>query len=195
MKKLLVASFMLALLLPACAFAESTFSGTWKMDPASVQETGGKPMVMSFKDGVYTDNSTPPVSVKADGQDHAVSGHPSYDTVALKVIDEHSIERTQKKDGKTEWSGTFTVAPDGKTATGEATSYKDGSAVMTSKMTFNRVGKAPSAGNAAAGSWRMSHMDSASGSAVTDTYQIDGDKVEYKSGSGSWRIQSVDATH
>lgn len=185
MKRLLVASFVLALLIPACAFAQDAFSGTWKMDPASMQETGGKPMVMSFKDGMYKDDARPAVNIKADGQDHAVSGHPGFDTVAIKVIDDHSIQRIQKKNGKTVWSGTFAVAPDGKTANGDATSYKDGAAAMTSKMTFNRVGKVPVGSNAAAGSWRLGHMISADGGAMLDTYQVDGNKVDYKRGNGS----------
>ena len=185
MKRLLVASFVLALLVPACAFAQNAFSGTWKVDPGSMQETGGKPMVMSFKDGMYTDDDTPAVSIKADGQDHAVSGHPSFDTVALKVIDDHTVERTQKKNGKTVWNGTFQVAQDGKTATGESTMYKDGSAAAKSKVRFDRVGKAPSGSNAAAGSWRMGKLISADADSLIDTYQVDGDKIDYKSASGS----------
>ncbi len=185
MKRLLVASFVLALLVPACAFAQNAFSGTWKMDPASLQESGGKPMVMSFKDGMYTDDDTPAVSIKADGQDHAVSGHPSFDTVALKVIDDHTVERTQKKDGKPVWSGTFNVAADGKTATGESTMYKDGSAAGKSKMTFDRVGKAPSGSNAAAGSWRMGKLISADADSMMDTYNVDGDKIDYKNANGN----------
>lgn len=149
-----------------------------------MHETGGKPMVMSLKDGMFTDDATPPVSVKADGQDHAVSGHPNFDTVAVKVINDHTIERVQKKDGKTVWDGTFAVAADGKTATGEATMYKDGAADMTRKVAFHRVGKAPSGTNAAAGSWRMDRVVSASGDAMTDTYKIAGDKVDYKSRRG-----------
>ncbi len=185
MKRLLVASVVLAFLIPVYAFAESAFSGTWKTDPTSMHTTGGKPMVISMKDGMFTDDAAPPVSVKADGQDHAVSGHPEFDMVAIKVIDDHTLERTQKKDGKVVWSGTFTVAADGKTATGDATRYKDGAASGTSKMTFDRVGKMASGSNPAAGSWRMDHMVSASDDAMVGTYQVDGDKIDYKDASGS----------
>lgn len=185
MKMLLVASFSLALLLPACAFAESGFNGSWKMDPSSMRETGGKPMVISMKDGMYNDSTAPPISIKADGEDHAISGHPEADTVALKVVNDHSLQRTDKKDGKTVWAGTFTVAADGKTATGEGTRTFDGSNSMTRTVVFDRVGNAPSGSNAASGSWRLSHMVSATGDAMTDSYQIDGDKVEYKNERGT----------
>jgi uncharacterized Zn-binding protein involved in type VI secretion len=184
MKRLLVAGFALALLIPACAFAQSAFSGTWKMDPGTMHATGGKPMTMSLKDGMYKDNAVPPVSVKADGEDHAVTGNPGFDTVAVKVIDDHTVQRTEKKDGKPVWSGTFTVAADGKTAAADSTRYRDGSEVMSSKMTFDRVGKATAGSNAATGSWRPGHLVSASDAAMTDTYQVDGDKIDYKSGRG-----------
>lgn len=185
MKRLLVAGFVLALLVPACAFAQDAFNGTWKMDPASVHQSGGKAMMISLKNGVYSDNSTPPVSIKADGQDHAVTGHPRFDMIAVKVINDHTIQSTEKKDGKTVWSGTFTAADDGKTATGDSTMYNDGSATMTSKVKFDRIGKSAGGSNAAEGSWRMSGVMSASGDELTGTYQVDGDKIDYKSGSGT----------
>ena len=181
MKRLLIAGFALALLVPACVFAQDTFSGTWKMDASSMHETGGKPMVMTLKDGMFTDNTTPPISVKADGEDHAVTGHPNFDSMAVKVIDDHTVQRTVKKDGKTLATSTFTVAADGKTATAESTSNRNGSA-STSKAMFHRVGKATAGANAVAGSWRFDHLVDVSGPARTDSYKVDGDKIDYNSG-------------
>ena len=126
MKRLLIASFALALLVPACVLAQDAFTGTWKQDPMSLHETGGKPMVMSLKNGVFTDDGVPPMSVKADGQDHAVTGQKRFDTASVKVVDDHALQMTQKKDGKTTWTGVFTVAADGKTAIGDYTSYRAG---------------------------------------------------------------------
>ena len=42
-----------------------------------------------------------PVEVKADGQDQKVTGHPYYDSISIKIVDEYSIEEIDKKDGKT----------------------------------------------------------------------------------------------
>ncbi|WEN15660.1 hypothetical protein PY254_03000 [Rhodanobacter sp. AS-Z3] len=181
MKRLLIAGFVLALLVPACAFAQDAFTGTWTQDATSVHETGGKPMVMSLKDGVFTDDSVPPMSVKADGEDHAVTGQKRFDMAAVKVVDDHALQLTQKKDGKTTWMGVFTVAPDGKTAVGEYTSYREGSAPMTGKVAFDRVGKAPKGLNAASGSWHFDHVISEGGPARTYTYHVDGNKIDYKS--------------
>ncbi|MEO8857495.1 MAG: hypothetical protein ABI343_10960 [Burkholderiaceae bacterium] len=186
MKRLLIASFALALLVPACAFAQDAFTGTWQQDATSVHETGGKPMVMSIKDGVYTDDSVPPMSVKADGEDHAVTGQKRFDTAAVKVVDDHAIQLTEKKDGKTIWMGVFTVAADGKTADGEYTSYREGSAPMTGKVVFERVGKASKGLHAASGSWHFDHVASEGGPARTYTYKVDGNKIDYKSDAMSY---------
>ena len=181
MNRLIVAGFALALLVPACVFAQDTFSGTWKTDTTSMHETGGKPMVMALKDGVFTDNSVPPMNFKADGEDHAVSGQQGFDTVSVKVINDHTLQSTHKKDGKTVWNGTFTVAADGKTATGESTSNRDG-AESTSKVMFKRIGKPVAGSNAAAGSWQFDRMISTTGDVRTDTYKVDGNKIVYDSG-------------
>ena len=186
MKRLLIAGFALALLVPACVFAQNAFTGTWKIDPASMHETGGKPMVMLLKDGVFTDNSVPPVSVKADGEDHAVKGQQRFDMVAVKVVDDHAFQMTQKKNGEVTWAGTFTAAADGKTAIGAYTSYNNGSEAATGKVSFNRVDKASAGSNAAAGSWQFDHVISADGDAGMYTYHVDGNKIDYKGGGSSY---------
>lgn len=186
MKRLLIAGLALALLAPACVFAQDAFTGTWKPDSTSLRETGGKPMVMSLKDGVFTDDSTPPMSIKADGEDHAVTGQKMFDTAAVTVIDDHTIKLTQKKNDKTTWTGMFTVAADGKTAIGEYTSYRKGSDPMTGKVAFVRVGKAPAGLNAASGSWRFDRVVSEGGPGRTYTYHVDGNKIDYKSDSMSY---------
>lgn len=180
MKKLLIASFALALLVPACVFAQDAFTGTWKQEATSIHQTGGKPMVMSLKDGVYTDDSVPPLNLKADGEDHAVTGQKRFDTASVKVVDEHAIQLTEKKDGKAIWTGVFTVAADGKTAIGEYTSYRDGSAPMSGKVSFARAGKATAGLHAASGSWRLDHVISEGGPDRTYTYHVDGNKIDYK---------------
>ncbi len=60
-----------------------------------------KPDVYLLQNGMYEcKNCVPVVNVKADGQDQKVTGHPYYDSVAVKVISDHEIEETDKKDGK-----------------------------------------------------------------------------------------------
>jgi hypothetical protein len=54
---------------------------------------------------------TPPYEIKADGTDQSVSGHPYYDTVAIKVVNDHAIEETDKNNGQV--VSTSTVSSDG----------------------------------------------------------------------------------
>lgn len=191
MKRLLLAGFALALLVPACAFAQDSFTGTWKLDPASVQRSG-KPLVFSLKDGMYHCNCTPPISIKADGEDHPVSGHDGFNTVAVKVVDDHAIQETDKQDGKVVSTSTFTVAADGKTATSEFTDYHDGVATGGAKATFKRVGKGAPGSHAVAGSWQFGRGISASGGISSNTYKVAGNDISYSDESGNSYTATID---
>ncbi len=175
MKKLLIGGMLLALLLPCHATAESAFDGTWKIDVNKVQSSG-KPQVITLKDGEYTCNCTPPIKLKADGLDHAVTGHPTMDMVAVKIVDDHTITETGKKGGKVVYTDTTKVAPDGKTATFESTSDRSGNS-STVKGTLTRVGEAAAGSHAAAGSWHASSYQSASDNMLTYTYKVAGNDV------------------
>jgi len=182
MKRLLIAGLALALLVPACALAQSALNGTWVVQLGSAKGFG-KPVVIHLKDGMYECNCVPPVKVKADGQDHAATGHPGFDTVAVKVLDDHSIQEIEKKDGKTVSSLTVTAAADGKTATYEFTD-NSGTSPVTGKAVVERVAKAPAGSNAVAGSWKFGHWESMSDNGRTFTYKVDGKQVSYSDPTG-----------
>ncbi len=59
----------------------------------------------------------PAGSVKADGTDQSVSGHPAYDTMSVHIIDDHNIEVVAKKAGTVVFDEKTTVAADGMTTT------------------------------------------------------------------------------
>lgn len=183
MKKLFVASFALALFMPALALAQSAFNGTWKLDPGTVHSTGGAATIITLKDGRYHCNCHPPIAVKADGMDHPVKGDKHVDTVAIKVVDDHTVQETYKKDGKVVSTSTMTVAADGKTATNEFT-HTDGADHATGKVVLKRVAKGAPGSNALAGSWRLDHVDSASGNVYDPTFKIDGNSVTYSDAAG-----------
>lgn len=184
MKRLILAGFALALLVPAFAFAQDSFTGNWKMDSTSVHRFG-KPLVFSLKDGMYHCNCTPPISVKADGEDHPVSGHDSFNSVAVKIVDDHAIQETDKQDGKVVSSSTFTVAADGKTATSEFTNYRDGTATIGAKAMFKRVAAGATGSHAVAGSWQFDKGISASEGLAADTYKVAGNDISYSDGAGN----------
>src|SRR5438552_2104796 len=99
MKSLICGAMLCAVVAPSCAMADSPIDGIWKADLSSAQMPK-KPDVFSLKDGMYSCKTcVPAYTIKADGTDQAVSGHPYFDTIAIKVVDANTIEETDKKGG------------------------------------------------------------------------------------------------
>ncbi len=98
----------------APASAQSVFDGTWKGDIASAQ-LPTKPWVRSLKDGVYSCECDTPLSVKADGQLHPVSGQDYFDGMMVKVVDDHHLVTESRKAGKLVYMFTDSISADGMT--------------------------------------------------------------------------------
>ena len=110
MKKLV---FVMTLLASGLLFAQSPFDGTWmtKLDTAKLPT---KPDKYVLNNNMYEClTCVPKVSVKADGSDQKVTGHPYFDTIAVKVANASSVEFTQKKAGKVMYTDTATISSDG----------------------------------------------------------------------------------
>ena len=56
-------------------------------------------------------------TAKYDGQDNPVTGSPDFNSIALKRIDDHTIEATIKKDGMVMGTSTTVISHDGQTRT------------------------------------------------------------------------------
>lgn len=167
MKKLLA---LLLLLSPAILFAQSPFDGTWmtRLDTAQFPK---KPDSYVLNKGMYECSScVPKFKVKADGTDQKVTGHPYYDTVVIKVVDDHTIETTQKKDGKTTGKSTDTVSEDGNTLTSKFVDMSEDKPV-TGEFMSTRVSKGPAGSHAVSGSWRVAKVNSVSDNGLTVTFQ------------------------
>jgi hypothetical protein len=179
MKKLLA----LLLLSPTLLFAQSPFDGTWmtKLDTAQFPK---KPDSYLLNQGMYECSScVPKFKVKADGTEQKVTGHPYYDTLVIKVVDDHTIETTPKKDGKTTGTSTDTVSEDGSTLTTKFTDLTEDKPV-TGEVTSTRVSKGPAGSHAVSGSWRVSKVNSVSDNGLTVTFQgsADGFKMSDPNG-------------
>jgi hypothetical protein len=137
----------------------------------------------------------PPIDVKADGQDHKVSGHPYYDTVNIKVTDDRTIEETDMKNGKTVATSKESVSPDGNTLTFE---FSDSSATsgapVTGKGEETRVAKGPAGSHAISGSWKMAKMENLSENAMSVTYKVNGDSLMMTSPTGQSYSAKLDGT-
>jgi hypothetical protein len=187
MKKLLFLAPLGATLFAASvSVAQSPIDGTWKIDMNKV-DFSKKPDVFLLKDGMYSCKTcTPPYTVKADGSDQAVSGHPYFDSVAIQVVNDHEIKETDKKGGKTVATATVTVSSDGKTAMVEFSDASDtnGGPPVTGKGESTLVMKGPAGSHAVSGSWRMGKIDGMSDNAIIFSYKISGDSITMNSKTG-----------
>ena len=195
MKKLFLAASLMSLLIPGLVMAQSGFDGTWKID-MSKADFSKKPDVFLLQNGMYECKTcVPPIKIKADGQDQTVAGHPYYDTVAIKVVSDHEIEETDKKNGKTVATSKTTVSSDGDTLTFEfSDSSNTNAAPVTGKGEETRVAKGPSGSNAISGSWRISKFESLSDNAITWTYKVSGDELTMSSPTGQSYTAKLNGT-
>ena len=196
MKKLLFVLVFAALLFSMPAAAQNAFDGTWKIDMSKV-DFSKKPDVFLLEGGMYTCKTcVPPYTIKADGTDQSVTGHPYFDSVAIKVVNDHAIEETDKKDGKVVATSTSTVSSDGNTlmfAFNDSSNTNGGPAV-TGKGEATRVAKGPAGSNAISGSWRTSKIEGLSDNAIVWTYKVSGDEITMTSPTGQSYTAKLNGT-
>ena len=195
MKQLLFVGLLATSLLPMHALAQNAIDGTWKID-LSKARMPMKPDVFVLKNGMYDCKTcAPEINIKADGTDQAVTGHPYYDMVAVKVVDEHTVQTADKKNGKVVATSTTTVAPDGKTATVEFSDSSDtNSAPVTGKAALTRVAKGPAGSHAISGSWRTSSYQNVSDNGLVFSYKVDGDSLSMSTPTGQSYTAKMDGT-
>jgi hypothetical protein len=163
-----------ALLVPAVAFAGSSFDGTWKARLDSVKMSG-KPDVFQIANGEYSCAScVPAVKVKADGAMHKVEGHPYYDEVAVRVVDPTTVEIKQQQAGKASGSVIYTVSKDGDTLTGKFTD-DSGAKTVSGQFTEKRVAAGDGGSHATSGSWMQSSVSDMNDAGLTVAYESSGD--------------------
>jgi hypothetical protein len=195
MKKLFLAASLMLLLTPVLALAQSAFDGTWKIDMNKAQ-LPKKPDVYLLQNGMYECKTcVPAVKIKADGQDQTVTGHPYYDSAAVKVISDHEIEEIDKKDGKTVATSTTKVSADGNTLAFEFSDSSDTNAApVTGKGEETRVAKGPAGSNAISGSWRIAKFESLSDNAITWTYKVSDGQLMMTNPTGQSYTAKLDGT-
>ena len=190
MKKLV----LLLLVLPALAWAQSAFNGTWKADPTTAKMSS-KPDTYVLQNGMYDCKTcVPPYKVKADGTAQKVTGHPYFDTIAIKPLDDKRVEESWTKDGKKQGSQTFEISPDGKMMTVSVTdnSAPSGKPVQA-KVMMKRVAAGPPGSHAMSGSWEQENFD-ANDDAMTFTIKVDGDTLTSSSPLGSGYTAKMDGS-
>jgi hypothetical protein len=195
MRKLIWLLTLIALLTPALAAAQSAFEGTWKIE-LNTAKFPEKPDEYLLQNGMYQCKTCVPlVDVKADGQDQKVSGHPYFDTMSVRVVDDRTIEQTSKKNGKVVATSKTSVSADGKTLTFE---FSDSSASnagpVTGKGQATRVAKGPAGSHAISGSWRTAKVDTVSDNGLLFTYKVGGDSLSMTTPTGQSYTAKLDGT-
>ncbi len=162
------------------AGAQSSLAGTWKVDMNKV-DFSKKPDVYVVQGGMYECKTcTPPVKVKADGTDQAVSGIPYLDTMAIKIVSDHELQETDKKGGKVVGTSTTKMSADGKMVMFSFTdsSNTNGGPPVTGKGEAVRVAPGPAGSNPIlSGSFRTTKMEGLSDNAIKWTYRLNGDEI------------------
>src|SRR5215469_15203062 len=195
MRKLLWTGLLVSLFMPGLATAQSAFDGTWKIN-MNKAELPKKPDVYLLQNSMYECKTcAPPIKVKADGPDQAVSGDPYRDSAAIKVISDHEIQETDKKNGKTVTTTTTTVSPDGNTLTVEFNdSSASNAAPVTGKVEETRVAKGPAGSHAVSGTLRAVKVETLSENAITWTYKVSGDELTMTNPTGQSYTAKMDGT-
>ncbi len=113
------------------AYAADVFTGTWKLNDAKSKFTPGSP---KNKTVVYetagdnekitvdgTDREGKPAhnewTGKFDGKDYPVTGDPTADTRSYKMVNDHTLTVTNKKNGKATITARIVVSADDKSRT------------------------------------------------------------------------------
>ena len=194
MKKLFLAGLLMWLLMPVLATAQNPFDGTWKFDMSTV-EFPKKPDVYLLHNGMYECKScVPPISIKADGTDQKVTGHPFFDTMSVKAIDDHNMEEEIKRGGKVVGTEKDSVSADGNTLTVNWTdSGEPSGGTQTGSYTAKRVAKGPAGANMISGSWRTEKADNPAG-VLTWTYKVTGDEITMTNLTGQSYTAKLDGT-
>jgi hypothetical protein len=160
----------------------TALNGTWKVDLASLK-FDGKPDSYVLKDSTYTCNTCiPPLTTTADGAYHPVADRPYYDSMAIKAVDDRTVEFRRKKGDREVSSSTLQVSEDGNTlnvkfhdATTPNAPPVDGTATST------RAGPAPAGAHAISGEWKADKIGDYTEEALNMSYEIDGDTVKQSS--------------
>jgi hypothetical protein len=123
--------------LTVTVFAADNFTGTWKLNLSMSQYNPGPPPrsltshveimgdTANFTFDGYDGNGKPispgEITIKLDGKDYPIEGDPARDTIAMKTIDDYTIEETNKKGGKVTTITRTVYAKDGKSRTATTT--------------------------------------------------------------------------
>ena len=195
MRKLLWIGLLVAFLTPVSARAQTAFDGTWKFE-LSTAHFPNKPDVYLLQNGMYSCKTAFPQSKsKLMAKTRKSAGYPYFDTISVKIVDDHTIEQTNKKDGKVNGTSKTTVSPDGNTMTFVFTDSSNTNAdPVTGKGEATRVAKGPAGANLISGSWRTTKLDNVSDNGLLVTFKVESDTLTMTTPTGQSYTAKLDGT-
>jgi hypothetical protein len=166
--------------------AAAGIDGTWKADVTSAK-FDQKPDEFLLQNAKYDCKTcTPPLSVPADGAFHAVTGHPYYDQISLKTVDDKTVQQATRFKGRDVGSSTMKVSADGNTL---GIDWKDMTVANAPPSTGHseetRVAAAPAGAHAISGSWKPSKVENINAEALTVSFRTEGETLHMSSPSGT----------
>jgi hypothetical protein len=167
---------LLALLLlsPVATLAQSPFDGTWVIDSSTTQ-LPQKPAQYLLTKGTFQWAGK---GIKADGTDQKVPETGYWDTVSIRIVDDHTVEIISKKTGKTMFTEIDTVSQDGGTLTQLVKDTTEAQAVTIETLS-KRVQQGPAGSHVLSGSWQAYKVNrSKDGSIITYRCTADGFSAE-----------------
>lgn len=170
-------------------------NGTWKADVTSAK-WDQKPDQFLLQNGTYSCKTcTPPWSIPADGAFHPVTGHPYYDQVSIKVVDNKTVQQSTKLKGRDTGGSTMKVSADGNTL---GIDFNDKTIAngppSTGHVDETRVGAAPAGAHAVSGSWKPSKAQNINAESLTITLKADPDMLHMSSPGGTSYDAKLDGT-
>jgi hypothetical protein len=118
------------------------------------------------------------ISIKANGMDQSVTGHPYFDTMSIKAVDDHNVEMTTKRAGTVVGTEKDSISSDGKTLTINWTdSGQPSGGTQMGTFMMTRVKSGPAGANLISGSWKAEKLEQSTDSGLLWTFKITGDEV------------------
>ena len=152
---LVLAGVMCVAVLATTVFAADNFTGTWKLNlEKSEYNSGAAPRSLTSRVDVMADTinftfdgydstgkATVPseLSIKLDGKDYPITEDPTRDTVAMKKIDDYTLEETNKKDGKVTTIMRTVYSRDGRSRTATTTGVNAQGQKVNNVAFFDRL--------------------------------------------------------
>ena len=146
------AVLLLLSLFPGTSHSQSLFDGTWIIGASKDEDFArAKPIVFLVSDGVFRYGDR---VLKVDGTDQKVPPTGYWDTVSVRIVDDHTVELISRKGGKAMYAETDSVSADGNRLTQVVKDMTEAESV-TLESVYKRVAPVPPNAHVLSGTWQV----------------------------------------